>query len=152
MFKAYHPKPTRLPTQRHHTSSTAEMEASPVKRRVLGALDPNAYSSPKVRTDGKALLSGKSPVKTPRTGAPRQTGTGPAFSSRTPEREAEARKRRSPSLGMTSRAEGLGEGEPAAKRPCLEHHAGEDARLGRGADEVRDQVWLHGVHPLAGGG
>ena len=120
------------------------MEVSPVKRRVLGALDPNAFASPKVRADGKALLSGKSPVKTPRTGL--------AFSSRTPEREAEARKRRSPSLGMTSRAEGLGEGEPAAKRPCLEDHAGEDARLGRRADEVCDQVWFHGVHPLAGGG
>ena len=115
----------------------AEMSASPVKRRVLGALDPNACSSPKVGTDVKPLWSGKSPVKSPRTGAPRQTGAGPELSSRTSEREAEVRKRRSPSLGMPSRGEGLGEGEPAAKRPCLEDDAGE---------EVRDQVWFHGVH------
>lgn len=119
------------------------MSASPVKRRVLGALDPNACSSPKVGTDVKPLWSGKSPVKSPRTGAPRQTGAGPELSSRTPEREAEVRKRRSPSLGMPSRGEGLGEGEPAAKRPCLEDHVGE---------EVRDQVRLHVSVRLAAGG
>jgi hypothetical protein len=112
------------------------MEASPAKRRVLGALDPNACSSPKPRHDAK-LLAAQSPVKTPRAVAPRQVSV-----SRTPERDADARKRRSPSLGTATRGESLGDGEPAAKRPCLEDTTRADAQQDRADEPHGGQVCL----------
>lgn len=104
------------------------MDASPAKRRVLGALDANACS-PKVRRDVK--LAGLSPVKM-KAAAPRQTvpaSTSPTrVVSRTPdyalERDSESRKRLSPTstpgMAMAPRDDGPEDGEPAAKRPCLD--------------------------------
>ncbi|SPQ26027.1 747bedaf-2b39-4634-9fd0-67b5176bec78 [Thermothielavioides terrestris] len=104
------------------------MSASPAKRLVLGALDPNACS-PKARHDTKQVPH--SPVKA-HAAAPRQTDTistavaaaiAPAArpSFHTPERASDSRKRSSPPPTMTSPGGGNGDGdEPAPKRPCLD--------------------------------
>jgi hypothetical protein len=107
------------------------MDASPAKRRVLGALDPNACS-PKVRSDGKAQLS---PVKAKAVGtrpvlSPTRASTSP---SSTPQKDAESRKRSSPTPApeeTVSRAGGDEEldSEPAPKRPCLDSNVREDAQ------------------------
>ena len=101
------------------------MNASPTKRRVLGALDVNACSpKPKARYDGK-LLSALSPVKYTKPVAPRQPEPSRVSPSRTPERDAESKRRRSPSLALasaTSRVDETDRGEPAPKRLCLDDH------------------------------
>ncbi|KAK3897165.1 hypothetical protein C8A05DRAFT_39286 [Staphylotrichum tortipilum] len=114
------------------------MNTSPTKRRVLGALDPNACSpKPKARHDGK-LLSTHSPVKYTKPVAPRQTSPSRVSSSRTPERDAESKKRRSPSLALASAAsrvdetDEIGRGEPAAKRLCLDDDMSSGAQHPRG--------------------
>ncbi|KAH6841056.1 hypothetical protein B0I37DRAFT_438621 [Chaetomium sp. MPI-CAGE-AT-0009] len=106
--------------------------SSPVKRRVLGALDPNACSPSKVRRHEGKLFSSpaqhqKSPIKM-KSVAPRQafdTVTSPTRGARvlsvsgTPEKEMDAgsRKRRSPTPTLTSAVQ---DSEPAAKRACLD--------------------------------
>ncbi|GAB1320736.1 hypothetical protein MFIFM68171_10946 [Madurella fahalii] len=97
------------------------MNASPVKRRVLGALDPNA-PSPKVRRDQKPE-SQQSPIK-----ASLSTTTAPArTASRTPEVESPSRKRPLAAPSTTPHADIDSGEEPASKRPCL----GEDAEAQR---------------------
>ncbi|KAK4115176.1 hypothetical protein N656DRAFT_842966 [Canariomyces notabilis] len=84
--------------------------ASPVKRRVLGALDPNA-SSPKVRHDLKQQRPAQSPIKT----RPASTAAGLTRAlTRTPEPDSPTRKRPSMAPGAHSSTE-----EPPLKRPCL---------------------------------
>jgi hypothetical protein len=107
------------------------MDASPAKRRVLGALDPNACS-PKVRSGGKTQLSPvKAKVVGPRTVlSPSRVSSSP---SSTPQKEADSRKRLSPTPSLeetVSRAgrEEARDGEPAPKRACLDGHAREDAQ------------------------
>ncbi|KAK3296197.1 uncharacterized protein B0H64DRAFT_432793 [Chaetomium fimeti] len=106
--------------------------SSPVKRRVLGALDPNACSPSKARRhEGKPFSSSaqhqKSPTKV-KSIAPRQafaTLTSPTRVARvpsvlaTPEKDMDAgsRKRRSPTPTFTPAAQ---DSEPAAKRACLD--------------------------------
>ena len=118
---------------------------SPVKRRVLGELNPNA-ASPKAccRTDLK--LAGASPTKQQLPQSPikmklappttEQQSTSPSRKSQQPQKQQMAaeespKKRRSPSpapqqaVAALSRqdAERVEVVEPPAKRPCLEQSA-----------------------------
>ncbi|KAK3301921.1 uncharacterized protein B0T15DRAFT_286719 [Chaetomium strumarium] len=112
------------------------MYTSPVKRRVLGALDPNACSpkaSPsKIKRDMKHAAT--SPVKAKAVGR-RQTepvaSLGAASplpaSPRKPERDIDSRKRLSLTPLMGSLVEGNDRDERAPKRPRVESSR-EDAR------------------------
>lgn len=131
--------------------------SSPVKRRVLGALDPNASSPSKAarRHEGKLFASSvqqqqRSPTKVVKSVMPRPVFvevTSPTRGARvpsvsvpgTPEKEmemgGESRKRRSPTPTLTAApALESRDGEPAAKRACLDG-AREDTLGGR--PEVR---------------
>ncbi|KXX74345.1 hypothetical protein MMYC01_209820, partial [Madurella mycetomatis] len=97
------------------------MDASPVKRRVLGALDPNA-PSPKVRRDLKQQPQ-QSPIKASFSTAPAPIRTA----SRTPEVESPGRKRPLAAPSTAPHADNDNGEEPAPKRPCL----GEDVEAQR---------------------
>ncbi|KAK4123672.1 hypothetical protein N657DRAFT_690371 [Parathielavia appendiculata] len=109
------------------------MEASPAKRRALGALDPNACS-PKVRSGAKVLSAQLSPVKI-KTAGPRHMDTMVSASSpsSSPQKATDSRKRRSPTpasrdnVSRATRHEALSS-EPVPKRPCLDHNTREDLR------------------------
>ncbi|KAK4242453.1 hypothetical protein C8A03DRAFT_29386 [Achaetomium macrosporum] len=113
------------------------MYASPVKRRVLGALDPNACSPKASPSKSKHDMkqTAPSPVNAKPVG-PRQTEPVPSSgaasptsaSPRKPERDMDSRKRLSPTPAMRSRADGSDNDERAPKRPCL-GNTREGARL-----------------------
>lgn len=93
------------------------MDASPVKRRVLGALDPNACSSPKkARHDLKQQQQQQLVQNT----SPSKAKLGVAAVPQTVQRvsELDTRKRRSPT--PASRVDDNGDAERAPKRVCLE--------------------------------
>jgi hypothetical protein len=100
------------------------MYASPVKRRVLGALDPNARS-PKAKHDVKQAATSSVKVKSV---GPRQTEAVPSSraasplsaSPRKPERDMDSRKRLSLTPPMGSRVDGNDDDERVSKRPRLE--------------------------------
>lgn len=106
------------------------MHASPVKRRVLGGLDPNACS-PKVKHDTNQTVL--SPVKAkgvPPHPAEKENALSPAATtSPTKARDSTPSKRFSLSPPMTVRDDLTENSEPAPKRP----------RLNNGGEVVQQQ-------------